>query len=186
MQGIIINWYMIFLIFRISFETVIFVHAYSDFWQTKHAISTSDVHIDFCSSDIFRVLHLMPRQHLEIFFFSHWFWLSCHQFLKLVNFIVHPSPSDLTTLLSISLYMDIITPFFSILSVWEYISLSIANLSWMPMNLFSPNLFWPLQLQLNDFWTDSLNDNKIKRSCVNRFCPSAMWFIGCYKIVAPL
>lgn len=33
MQGIItgINRYMIFLIFRISFETVVFVHAYSDF-----------------------------------------------------------------------------------------------------------------------------------------------------------
>lgn len=77
-----------------------------------------------------------------------------------------------------SLYKVIISRFLG-LSVWEYISLSIANLSWMPTNLFPPHLqpFFAFTTGLMIFRQNHWMTIGIKWSCANRFCPSAWQFV---------
>lgn len=89
-------------------------------------------------------------------FFCPWFWLSfINAWMELISLYI-PLTSYYNPFF---LYKVIISRFLS-LSVWEYISLSIANLSWMPMNLYPPHLsLLCLYNRLNDFQTESLDDN---------------------------
>ena len=126
--------------------TFILLHPYTCIYMNIPLLSLSGhqriILIDFWLSDCNQSSFYSSPPSLRFFFANdsdylpsmpEWSWFHC-------IFLSH----RITNLSS--LYKVIISRFLS-LSVWEYISLSIANLSWMPTNLFPPHLqpFLPLQ-----------------------------------------